>query len=77
VNDLLLVLGNNGVVLSVDKALLNSENVKVPNDENCSIHASLTQIETDISSAITGAFMQNETLTAVSANGLQSIKLVK
>jgi hypothetical protein len=77
VDDQLLVLGNNGVVLAIDKALLSSEDVKAPNDEDCSMHVSLTRIDTDISSTITGAFMQNGTLTAVSVNGLQPIKLVK
>jgi photosystem II stability/assembly factor-like uncharacterized protein len=73
----LFVLGNNGVVFSVDPSLLTSNELQPPNSEGCASHVSLRRIETDISSAISGAFMLNGNLTAVSANGLQSIELVK
>jgi photosystem II stability/assembly factor-like uncharacterized protein len=77
VDDRFFILGNNGVVFSLDTSLLTSNELQAPNAEGCRIHASLRRIETDISSAISGAFMLNGSLTAVSANGLQSIELVK
>lgn len=76
VDDHVLVLGNNGVIFSLNTSLLTSNELQTPNDEGCRVHVSLRRIETDISSAISGAFMLNGSLTAVSANGLQSIGLV-
>jgi photosystem II stability/assembly factor-like uncharacterized protein len=75
INDQFLVLGNNGVVFSLDPSSINSEQMKAADADGCRLHSSLTRIDTDISSAITGAVMLNNVLTAVSADGLQSIEL--
>jgi len=68
------VVGNNGVVLQLDESLLNSDELASPNKEGCRRHVALTQLNTDISSTISNAFLFNNVLTAVSANGLQPVE---
>uniref|UniRef100_UPI003BA873DB sialidase n=1 Tax=Ningiella ruwaisensis TaxID=2364274 RepID=UPI003BA873DB len=68
------VVGNNGVVLSLDPARLGQDETQAPNNEGCERHIALTRIPSDISSSISNAFVANGELTAVSANGLQPVE---
>lgn len=68
------VVGNNGIVLAVDVDKISGDQSKAANAEGCRQHAALTQVESDISSTISNAFMLDNTLTAVSVNGLQPVE---
>jgi photosystem II stability/assembly factor-like uncharacterized protein len=70
----LFVVGNNGVVLSVDANLLNSNELQEADTEGCRLHVALSKINSDISSSISNAFIHGGVLTAVSANGLQPVE---
>ncbi|MFC4699469.1 sialidase [Glaciecola siphonariae] len=70
----LFVVGNNGVVLALEPEVLLSEQYQSPNSEGCARHAGLTQVDSDISSSISNAFLSGNVLTAVSANGLQPVE---
>ncbi|WP_371193115.1 WD40/YVTN/BNR-like repeat-containing protein [Glaciecola sp. SC05] len=72
--DAVYAVGNNGVVLAVELDKVESDETKTPNAEGCRQHVSLSQVATDISSTISNAFLLNNVLTAVSANGLQPVE---
>ncbi|WP_415926386.1 WD40/YVTN/BNR-like repeat-containing protein [Ningiella sp. W23] len=73
-NDDVFVVGNNGVVLSLDPSQLSSNERAQTNNENCSGHIALSKIDSAISSSITNAFMLDGVLSAVSANGIQPVE---
>lgn len=77
--EVLYLVGNNGVVLSLKQSLLESDDLLPPNDESCEAHVSVTQIKTNFTDAILNAILLDDAdgqyLLAATAGGLKTIRV--
>jgi photosystem II stability/assembly factor-like uncharacterized protein len=73
--DTVYVAGNNGVVLSIDTQLLNSDKPQTQNSEGCARHGAVKQLDTDFSDAISDARLVGKSLLMVTSGGLQTLGL--
>jgi photosystem II stability/assembly factor-like uncharacterized protein len=74
----IFVLGNNGVILSIDKQLLMTQGPDsigdLQNDGGeCVVHPSVTLLETDFSDAILTGILSDSNLLLVTAAGLKTV----
>jgi photosystem II stability/assembly factor-like uncharacterized protein len=73
--DNVFVVGNNGVLLSIDPQKLSSTNFSPKNSEGCRTHASVTLIETDFSDAILTGMVTDKGLLLVTSGGLKTVAM--
>lgn len=73
--DNIFITGNNGVVLSLNKAKLFSNEFNAMNDEGCAMHASVKKLANNLSDSILNGLIINDAMLAVTASGLKQIEL--
>lgn len=71
------ILGNNGMVLSVDMSNIESTQTQTANNEGCSAHVSVSQISTDFSDAVLNGFISGNDIVTVTAGGIKSVRVKK
>ena len=72
---LVLVTGNNGVLLQIDTQNLKSNDLSPENSEGCRSHAAISIVPTGFSDAILGGTFNDktQTLTAVTTGGIKNL----
>lgn len=74
-NDMVYVLGNNGIVLRIDPSKLDSRDLQAANSEACQQHIAISSIETEFSDAILTGMAANNRLIVVTGGGLQTVAI--
>ncbi|MBF7072794.1 sialidase [Glaciecola sp. MH2013] len=70
-----LVVGNNGIVLSLDTQLLQSDKQQTADSEGCAKHIAIEQLNSGINDAIMNGDVNDKVLTAVTASGIKKVEL--
>lgn len=71
----IFITGNNGVVMSLDRANIFSDSYQAPNEESCAMHSSVKRLKNNLSDSVLNGLVIDDVMLAVTASGLKQIEL--